>query len=78
MSYGETLTSSSGLLVEGRTLLSLFILPPPVLVTLAAGVLDNGYDRPLMLRTSDSKEEREGKKKINMNRISDWDCQGQP
>lgn len=47
--FGTSATSSSGLLVEGRTLLSRFILPPPAPVTLAAGVLDNGYNRLLVL-----------------------------
>ncbi len=41
-------SSSSGRLEEGRAVvLSLFILPPPELTLLAAGVLDRGYARPL-------------------------------
>lgn len=47
--FGTSATSSSGLLEEGRTLLSRFILPPPAPVTLAAGVPDNGYNRLLVL-----------------------------
>lgn len=46
---GASGTSSSAFLDEGRILLSLFILPPPVPVLLVAGVLDSGYDRPLVL-----------------------------
>lgn len=46
---GASETSSSVFLDEGRILLSLFILPPPTPVLLVVGVLDNGYDRPLVL-----------------------------
>lgn len=46
-----SLTSSSGRLIEGLMALSLFILPPPKPALLAAGVLDKGYDKVLVLRT---------------------------
>lgn len=46
---GASETSSSVFLDEGRMLLSLFILPPPAPVLLVVGVLDSGYDRPLVL-----------------------------
>lgn len=46
---GSSATSSSGRLIEGLMALSLFILPPPKPALLAAGVLDKGYDKVLVL-----------------------------
>lgn len=50
---GNSTTSSSVFLDEGRTLRSRFILPPPVPARLVAGVLDSGYNILLVLAGAD-------------------------